>query len=133
MNIKEKLRELPIRPYYNIPQCPYCGSRMSGRYVKNHRYNDISYVITDALKHGELVKAVPEVPEYFNVFCVECKAEWHHDVKLSFISTEQLNNEKKSRFTEEILAERMESEAEETEQRRRVPVLGTIAGFIGKI
>ena len=133
MNIKEFIRKLKVRPYYYIPPCPYCESGMTGRYVKNHRYNDINYVITDALRHGELVKAVPEVPDYLNVFCVECKKEWHHDVKLSLISTDQLAEERRARYTEEILAERMDSELEALANKKAHPIWGTLTGFIGKI
>ena len=131
MNLKQKWKNLKIHSYYYVPVCPVCGSQMTGRFILDHRTNDINYIINDALKHGELVRPVGEIPEHKNAFCVECDNEWLADIKFMFISKNQLSEEKRERNTYEILKERIEEQEAIDSQKSRLA--RHITGFIGKI
>lgn len=85
--------------YYYVPRCPNCGSRVTGRYMKEQRNaDDTIYVMKNSLKHGELITFVPNVP-YENCYCEDCGHEWHHNVDLKWISKERIEEEKKARDT----------------------------------
>lgn len=118
------------RTYYYISPCPSCGSPVTGRYVKLHRETDTEWQINESLRHGELIKAVNEVP-LRNCFCVNCKYEWSDDVKLQFLSQEKINEEKKKRLTVEILNRRIAEQREAYKHDHSL--LKPIKRFIGKI
>ena len=121
-------------PYYYVPPCPQCGSRMTGRYVKTHRNTTTDWVINDSLKHGELVKPLPELPIYKNSFCVECGHEWNASIRLIFPTNKQIMLEKEERRTIDILASRYdELRREERVSKKRGGILGIIPRYIGKI
>lgn len=129
--LNEKLNSLQILPYYYVPECPLCMSGMTGRIVKNHRHNDIEYVITESLKHGELVKPLPEIPKNKNAFCLRCGHEWNADIEFRLISINEMREEKAARFTNDILAAKMEEENEKEGKKKRIPIFSTIKGFVG--
>lgn len=115
IKIIEKIKTFIKVPYYYVPPCPCCHGFVTGRYVLSHNEKDDIWVTTEALKHGEIVEAVPEIPEN-NAFCLECDFEWKQKVKTSWFSLSQIRHEKMVRFTHEILREKEEEAFREEEQ-----------------
>lgn len=91
--------------YYYVPKCPHCGSRITGRYMKEPwTEEDRHFIIRDCLKNGEIITLVQKVP-YRNCYCEECGYTWHYDVVGKLISKERFEEEKRVRFTNERYAE----------------------------
>lgn len=128
MKIKELLKKIIRVPYYYVPPCPFCGSKMTGRYLKSHWAADDEYVADTSLKNGELVVFRPEIPSK-NVFCVNCGHDWTEYIESRFMTLEEIDKEKAARSTNEIRAQ----EREEKKGKKKRGVLHTIARFIGHI
>lgn len=85
--------------YYYVPRCPECGSRLTGKYVKEpRRLEDAVFIMKESLKNGELITFVPNVP-YENCYCEECNHEWHYEVTGKWIPKTRIEEEKKVRKT----------------------------------
>lgn len=85
--------------YYYVQRCPKCGSRKTGRYMKEPRnIDDAEYTMRNSLMHGEIIEFLPEIP-YDNCFCEDCGHEWHYDVGAKWISKERIEEEKRARET----------------------------------
>lgn len=85
--------------YYYVPPCPECGSRITGRYVRQpFTSNYIRYVKDESLKHGELVRLVPSVP-FDNAFCETCGHEWPENVYARIMPACDVEEEKRLRGT----------------------------------
>lgn len=117
-------------PYYYVPQCPVCGSRITGRLVKDHRNTDIEWVIQTALKHGELVRPMPELPPYADAFCAVCQNEWFAGVHLHWMTAEEIQQEKKIRGTTYMLARMRQEEIDKNRTRKKTPVVDDLKKFI---
>ena len=130
------IESLIKKPYYYVPPCPRCESRMTGRFVQAHKAADTEWVINESLKNGELVEAVPEVGK-FNCFCAKCGYKWDDIVSLKFMSLEEIKEEKWVRFTNDILKCRMDEEREILMEKRKKHskaynvVTETVKGFLG--
>ena len=100
--IVEKMAEIyEMRPvlYYKVPECPECGSNITGRYVKRPRSKwDASYVIRESLKNGELVRLVDSVP-IENAYCEECGHEWPVHLGVGIYPAWKVEEQKKLRKT----------------------------------
>ena len=114
------------KPYYYIPPCPRCGSRMTGRYVVGNNTYDYEWMINESLRNGELISITDFEPEN-NAYCADCDYEWESPVQLKMLSIEQINEEKRERHTGEILRVRYEEIKEENKNK------GMIARVIGRI
>lgn len=128
--IKEKFKENVRMPYYYVPECPICGSRMTGRYMRYLGDTSSEWQVNEALRNGELVDIVNEVP-WKNCFCCQCDYEWHEDIKMKMKTLKEIGEEKKARGTINILNNRMKEE-----KIRRQNDHGLFKGFrrfIGKI
>lgn len=119
------------KPYYYISPCPCCNSKMTGYFVKAHRHVEIEWMTNEALRNGELIKPQVEIP-FKNVFCIECGYTWHEVVSLHFFSLERIKQEKKNRFTNEILSDRYTAIAEEKKSERS-NILTPFKRFVGKL
>ena len=91
------LKKLIRKPYYYVPACPCCQSMSTGYYVKEDAI-DHSFNTREALKNGELVLPTKEIP-YNNAFCLKCGFEWHHQLKVKFLSLAEIEEQKKVRDT----------------------------------
>ena len=90
------IRERPV-PYYYVPPCPECGSPVTGHYVRQpFTASYIRYVKEDSLRHGELVRTVPHVPEK-NAYCEACGYEWTQDIPLRLMPASRVEEEKRLR------------------------------------
>lgn len=90
-------------PYYYVPECPECGSRCTGRFVRN-ALRDRDYIEEKSLKNGEIIRFSKRIPQD-RVFCVDCGHEWEYRVILRFLTREELEKEKEARGTEEAYQE----------------------------
>ena len=93
-------------PYYYVPECPECGSRCTGRFVRKP-LRDSLYVEENSLKNGEIIRFSKGFPQD-RVFCVDCGHEWNHHVLVRFLTREELDQEKEERGTEEAYQELLE-------------------------
>ncbi len=105
------------RAYYNVPRCPACNSRMTGRYIKSSGEDE--QIIEDALKNGELVKPVKVAIPTDNCFCIDCGFEWSQEIPVSFVTSKQIAKEGNERGTFEILAARQIEKEEKEELKTR--------------
>ena len=84
--------------YYYVPQCPKCGSRKTGRYMKMP-FTGSGYTKEDSLKNGEWVRFAKEEP-IKNCFCITCGERWPGKVRLKWWPFERIQEEIKMRETE---------------------------------
>lgn len=91
------LKKLIKKPYYYVPPCPSCNSRKTGYYVKETSL-DPSFALRESLKNGELTFAVREIP-YDNAFCLDCGFSWHQNIRMKFLSIEEIEEQKIIRET----------------------------------
>lgn len=130
ITIKNFFSEIKCRPYYYVPPCPECNSPITGQYMKLHRETDTEWQINEALRHGELIKALNTVPDR-NCFCVNCGHEWFYSIDLALISTKELNIEREKRLTAEILNKRIEEQREL--EKHQFSLFKPLKKFIGKL
>lgn len=124
----QRLRDRIPTSYYYVPPCPVCGSRMTGRFIKQHNDVDTQFAIKESLRHGELVSPVSEIPEK-NLFCVECGHTWSGPVPMRFISHAEMMEEREARNTDAILQQELDEEKEDDKSRSR----GLFSSYVGKL
>lgn len=94
--------------YYYVPPCPACGSRVTGRYLKQPwTSGDTAYKTKESLQHGELIRFLPKEPMN-NAYCEECGYEWPQRVEAKFFSKQRIAEEMSIRGTNRKYAEYME-------------------------
>lgn len=129
--MKDFLRTLHLKSpvsYYYVPPCPKCGSRMTGRFVKEHGDADTEFIVRESLKHGELVSPAAEIPDK-NLFCAECGYTWEGQVHMRFITFAQMQEEIEARGTKEILEQELDEEEDEKKNRPH----GLFETYIGRL
>jgi hypothetical protein len=88
-------------PYYYVPPCPVCNSRITGRYLRVHRDTVSDWEIDESLRNGEIAKPnITGAPQ--NAFCLDCGYEWIADIELKFFSLARRDEEKTARHTREV-------------------------------
>jgi hypothetical protein len=109
-----KIRGFIRKPYYYVPPCPQCGSRATGRYVRDSSSSD--WVIEESLRHGELVR--PAKGKENVAFCLDCNYEWFEYIQMEWFTHEEIQEEKIARMTEPILQElKQERRAERKKEK----------------
>lgn len=121
------LKDIIKKPYYYVPPCPYCGSYVTGRYVKKYTYEN-GWVTMESLRNGEIVKEVYEIPND-NCFCEECGFEWPYPVTMKMMSLNQIKKEKLARQTGQSLDEQY-SKQDKDFQKKKFKLLRK---FIGRV
>ena len=87
-------------PYKYVEPCPKCGSRCTGRYIKEPMTEtDMEYIELESLKHGEIVRFMPKEP-IENAFCVECGHRWGYTARTVYLTKEEMEEEINTRGTE---------------------------------
>lgn len=112
--------------YYYVPPCPKCGSRRTGRYMRQPRVfpGDQWYVQTESLGSGELVRFAKRVPDN-NCYCEDCGNEWHHLVTSRFMTEAEIQEEKKARCTNERYYRYLEENP-----KKKKTIFGKIFSFL---
>ncbi len=126
--MKIDFRKIIKKPYYYVGECPYCGSAITGRYVKARRVTENEWIIDEGLKNGELIKTIPELLGA-NCFCLECGTNFSYPVHMKMVSLEEIKQEKIKRHTIELLGERLSDDY----HQKADGLLGTFINFVGKI
>ncbi len=99
MGLLSFIENLRIYPYKRIEPCPNCGSRVTGRYIKEpFTETDMEYIERESLKHGEIVRFAPREP-IKNAFCVECDYRWHMFPRTVYLTKKELEEEIEVRGT----------------------------------
>ena len=92
-------------PYKYVEPCPKCGSKCTGRYIKEPlTETDMEYIELQSLRHGEIVRFMPKEP-IDNAFCVDCGHRWGYTAKTVYYTKEQLEEEIENRGTERAYLE----------------------------
>jgi hypothetical protein len=92
-------------PYVYVEPCPECGSRCTGRYVKEPMtQEDMDYIELQSLKHGEIVRFMYAKPQK-NAFCVDCGYTWETNIRTIFVSKQRITEEIEARGTREAYME----------------------------
>ena len=89
--------------YYYVPPCPVCGSRRTGRYIRQPMIQ-ADETKANYLKHGEIVEFLPEEP-IENAFCTECGAVWPEHVAFKLWPAARIAEEARERGTQELYQE----------------------------
>lgn len=111
VHIVEKIKNIPIHMYKEVPACPECGSLCTGRYVKEPMSEkDKDYMERETLKYGEIVRFIPKIP-YKNLFCVDCDYKWHGDVNTRWVNGKQLEQIVEERGTYEAYVEVLDEQS----------------------
>ena len=108
------------KPHYYVPPCPECGSFCTGRYIR-HPIVEAWYVEEKSLKNAEIVRFVAKEP-IKNCFCVDCGYEWGKMIQLSFVTEEELEEERKRRGTEEAYLELREINKGMLRKKQKNPI-----------
>lgn len=83
--------------YYYVPPCPVCGSRKTGRYVRQPlTTGDMLYVERESLRNGELVRFAVHIPEK-NAYCDDCGHEWECRIRAHLMPREKIIEEQTAR------------------------------------
>lgn len=95
------IKKIKMRyPYKYVPPCPKCGSKCTGRYVREPlTETDMEYIELNSLKNGEIVRFVPKEPTD-NAFCVDCGHKWGCMITTRYFTKEQIEHEIDVRGTE---------------------------------
>lgn len=105
MSLLDVLKGLKIHPYIYIEPCPRCKSKVTGRYIKEPMTeSDMEYTESQSLKHGEIIRFIPKVPEK-NAFCVDCDYRWHYTPRTIYISKLEMEQMIEERNTEDAYYE----------------------------
>ena len=99
-------------PYKYIPPCPRCGSRCTGRYIKEPlTQSDMEYIELQSFKHGEIIRFLSKEP-VDNAFCVDCGYRWGCSARTIYLTKEEIALEIEERGTEEAYKELKEEISE---------------------
>ena len=113
------------RIYYYVPPCPECGSRKTGRYMRQPlTAGDMRYVEKESLRNGELVRFAWRVPVK-NAYCEECGCEWESTISASMVTRERIMEEQAVRGSAAKYAAFLEERP-----GKRKSVLGKIFGLL---
>ena len=118
MSLNDVYRKKIRKPYYYVPKCPKCGSRVTGRFVRARNDNDAEWLIDESLRNGEIVSPMPKVLSE-NCFCCECNATFKADTELRWLNLDELDKEKIDRNIYDIWLERRNA----SDERAKEPVL----------
>ncbi len=125
-----KLSNLFKHPYYYVPPCPACKSPMTGRFVPSHSNEANAWIMRSAFKHGELVADVEDLaPSDDNLFCVSCGHTWTGHVAFKFITTAELEEERRKRDTKKMLKLLKQQEMESMSGDDKKTILSSIMVF----
>ena len=89
----------------------------------------------EALKNGELIHFLPEIPEGANAICFNCSSYLDSPIKLLWLNKDEIDVEKERRDTVNLYAvhtEKMMTERGEIRKSRGI-ITNSIANFIGHL
>lgn len=114
----EKIKNLIKLPYYYVPECPNCGSIMTGRYMEKQRdENANNWIMREGAKNGEIIALMKDIPKETNCFCVNCGAEFYYEIKTQLYTLDEIREERIRRKTHIIIDAIEKKEKEEAQKR----------------
>ncbi len=132
MKIRALFDKIIWVPYYYVPPCPKCKSLLTGRFIKVHRDIENEWAMKEALRNGELVKPVEEIPDDYDSICFECDHMFYGPVELKIVPMSRIRKEKQLRGTNEILGCINDYYKENAKEPKR-GLAKAVGKFIGKI
>lgn len=86
--------KLKIHKYFDLPDCPKCGSKRTGAYVYSPtNFSSLGLAREkENLKNGQLIRttSVPLQDLGYNLFCDDCGVDWRGQYKIIYLSKEEL-------------------------------------------
>ena len=116
-------------PHYYVPPCPECGSKCTGRYIRKPLM-DAWYTEEQSLKNAEIVRFVQKEP-IKNLFCVDCGFEWGKMIGITWVTQEELEQERRERGTKEAYEELHSQNQDTLKQKRKKPGRRVFRFFFG--
>lgn len=106
MSFMDFIRNFKMKyPYKYVEPCPECGSRCTGRYMKQPlTESDKEYIELKSYENGEIVRFSSKEPT-LNAFCVDCGHRWSSSVRTIFLTKQEIEEEILRRGTEMALVE----------------------------
>ena len=105
-------------PYTYVPPCPCCGSRMTGRYVKQKRHytqKDVAWYMEESYKNGEIIVFVPLI-EDDTAFCFNCEYRWPARIQNVMLTKKEIEKEKAERHTLELYEDLTEDDPDKNKK-----------------
>lgn len=123
-----KIRHIIHLPYTHVPECPACGSLMTGRFITMRKTYDYDWMIDDSLKRGEIIDFVTEVDPENRLFCLnpDCGYTWTQPVEERWLNLDEIEEEKRERCTREMLLFREQNGSEELRREKHKGIKGMI-------
>ena len=106
MSFIEFLKNFRMKyPYKYVEPCPECGSRCTGRYMKQPlTETDKEYIEVKSYENGEIIRFSSKEP-VLNAFCVDCGHRWSANIKTILLTKQEIETEILARGTEMALVE----------------------------
>lgn len=101
------------KPYTYVPECPACGSPMTGRFFRERIREDSDWIMLDGLKAGELLEPAPQIDPDNTLFCYECHFTWTEPLSVRWLTLKEIENQKQLRHTYEFLKNKTDTEEKE--------------------
>ncbi len=102
MSIFSKFHGVAKHNYNYVPPCPCCGSRATGRFVKQKKFDkDNRWFMEESLKNGELIMLVPKVDGTMG-FCYNCEYVWPARIQNVWLTDSELMAERTARGTDAL-------------------------------
>ena len=126
MELIKKLKSILKKrhTYVNVPDCPFCGSKKTGYYI--YQSNSAKSIPFETAKHllkGEYVcfSQMTQTADSPDFYCQSCGTEWNGDVSISFVSKEDMENERKKRgITDDLINKYINCKSDYKREKRRI-------------
>ena len=101
MGLLEFIQKFKMKyPYKYVEPCPICGSRLTGRYMRQPlTESDKEYIELKSYENGEIIRFSSKEPTK-NAFCVDCGHKWSSTVKTIFLTKQEIEEEIEVRGTD---------------------------------
>lgn len=100
------IKALGIGLYYDIPPCPECGSRRTGRYLRSSFFETENMkILEEGILCGEVVDLTTDPQKKHTAFCRDCGHEWHYEARASVIGKTERDRQRRERFSEKEIEE----------------------------
>ncbi len=92
-----------------IPDCPYCNSPRTGRYINANEEQDEYALQMIYLRRGEYIKIKQPWQTEYTAFCIDCGNSWYEILKGRFVSKKEKQEYKTHKGTKKHLQQMSEN------------------------
>ncbi len=134
MRVKDLFSKIK-RPYCYVPNCPVCGSYKTAKIIKSYSLYENDWAMKEALKNGELLAFMEEVPSNANAFCFDCNNKWDAVIETKLLTGDEIEEQKALRGTTDLYnahASNLKIKEKEKEDKRGF-FTNSVCKYIGHI